>query len=629
MENISNRTPKLQKRSAPRVGSELQFKSVQTLQEYQSVLAFLNRIYLEAGKIDESGTVGDPNFFGNPNYQTFSFHKSDEIVATVSYHIPNAHSFLECVDKGLGFYPEKLPKKETVIEIIRLAIKKDFRGSDVMVLVMQKALQLMAENNRSHVLINSDMKLEDKYRKMGYVSTGYEFESKKTKSGLLKIMSLKLKTFGVYGLSPNPLRWNLLMSSAIPTIIENPTIQMSWAQKFVFFCHRTIQPMLAPLKNYVWQKSGQLDRSSKIVKKLFSDVGITVGRENTNDIQVHDNNFYSTLLGWGSLGLGESYMKGMWDSDKLDEIMFKMFRNGFSAKLRRHPRVWLHALRARLNNQGNRKGALEGVTRHYDLGNDLFKAMLDPRMIYTCAYWKNAENLEQAQERKLELICKKLDLKPGMTLLDIGCGWGGLARYAAENFGVKVTGVTLSKEQLDFAKMECISLPVDFRFQDYRDVNEKFDRIASIGMFEAVCSENYRTFMEVAHKNLKDDGIFLLHTVGRKKSVVRGNDPWIRKYIFPNTQVPSAAQIGKSIDGLFVVEDWENLSVNYEKTLLAWFENFDRNWPALSEKYGPTFYRMWKYYLLTYSGIFRARGLQLWQIALTKEGILGGYHWRK
>jgi cyclopropane-fatty-acyl-phospholipid synthase len=262
--------------------------------------------------------------------------------------------------------------------------------------------------------------------------------------------------------------------------------------------------------------------------------------------------------------------------------------------------------------------------KHYDLGNRLFEAMLDSRMNYTCGYWKNAKNLDEAQLHKLELTCQKLLLKPGMRMLDIGCGFGALAKYAAENYGVKVVGVTISKEQRDYAQQNCAGLPVEIRFQDYRDVNEKFDRIASLGMFEHVGHLNYRTYMNVANKCLSDDGIFLLHTIGSKVSSV-ASDEWISKYIFPNGMLPSIPQIGNAAEGLFVMEDWHNFGADYDKTLMAWYANFNHHWDQLKSYYDERFYRMWKYYLLSCAGLFRARYTQLWQIVFTKQGILGGY----
>jgi cyclopropane-fatty-acyl-phospholipid synthase len=284
---------------------------------------------------------------------------------------------------------------------------------------------------------------------------------------------------------------------------------------------------------------------------------------------------------------------------------------------------FFHAL-SNIFNKQTVEGALEVGERHYDIGNDLYRAMLDKRMVYSCGYWRHAENLDEAQEHKLDLICRKLKLKHGDKVLDIGCGWGSFAKYAAEKYGAHVTGVTISKEQVTLAKELCKSLPVDIQFLDYRKISGKFDAIVSVGMFEHVGHKNYRTFMEVAAEHLKDDGLFLLHTIGGNFSGI-DVDPWTDKYIFPNGILPNIQNIGRSVEDIFVVEDWHNFSIDYEKTLIAWRANFEKAWPDLSKKYSPKFYRMWSYYLQCYTGAFCARENQLWQIVLSKGGLLGGY----
>jgi cyclopropane-fatty-acyl-phospholipid synthase len=246
-------------------------------------------------------------------------------------------------------------------------------------------------------------------------------------------------------------------------------------------------------------------------------------------------------------------------------------------------------------------------------------------MSYSCGYWKNAENLHQAQIAKMELIGKKLKLKPGMKVLDIGCGWGGLCKYLAENFGVEVVGCTISVEQGQLAREACAGLPVEIRLSDYRDIDEKFDRIVSVGMFEHVGTSNYRTFFKVANRCLKDDGIFLLHSIGVSHQFVPLIEPWFHKYIFPNGILPYHTEVPENIDGLFIVEDWHNFGPDYTKTLRAWKSNFQKNWPKIEHKAGDKFYRMWNYYLGVSAAAFRARKYQLWQIVLSKNGIQGGY----
>ncbi|MBS0359385.1 MAG: cyclopropane fatty acyl phospholipid synthase [Proteobacteria bacterium] len=361
-----------------------------------------------------------------------------------------------------------------------------------------------------------------------------------------------------------------------------------------------------------------------IVTELLNTAGIQVNGPNPYDIQVNNDNFYTRILNEGALGLGESYMDHWWDCKKPDQFIERVLRANLEDKIKTNKLWLLKTILLKIFNLQTKKRAFQVGEKHYDLGNDLFKRMLDSRMVYTCGYWKNADNLEDAQVNKLELTCKKLMLEPGMRLLDIGCGWGSMAKYAAENFGVHVVGITISKEQAEYAKENCKGLPVEIRLQDYRDVNEKFDRIVSLGMFEHVGHLNYRTYMQVAHRCLTDDGIFLLHTIGDNISGVTTNE-WIAKYIFPNGLLPSITQIGKASEKLLVMEDWHNFGADYDKTLMAWHENFIQHWNELKDNYNDRFYRMWNYYLLSCAGSFRARYTQLWQIVFSKHGLMGGY----
>jgi len=369
----------------------------------------------------------------------------------------------------------------------------------------------------------------------------------------------------------------------------------------------------------------------EIVKSLLSSAGVIVNGPGDADIQIKNNDFYKRVLREGSLGLGESYMDGWWEVKKLDEFIYRVLNSSLEEKVKT-VNTFVQLLGVLLLNPGKKSKAFEVGERHYDLGNDLFQKMLDKRMVYSCGYWKDAQNLNESQEAKFDLICRKLNLKSGMKVLDIGCGWGGFCRYAAENYGVEILGVTVSKEQVEFASDYCKGLNVKINLIDYRDLNSLktakndllFDRIVSVGMFEHVGFKNYKTYMQVAHNHLKEDGLFLLHTIGNNKSV-KANEPWSEKYIFPNSHLPSIKQIGGAIENLFVMEDWHNFGAYYDKTLMAWFENFDRNWDELSSNYDERFYRMWKYYLLSSAGSFRARNVQLWQIVLSKKGVHTGY----
>lgn len=368
------------------------------------------------------------------------------------------------------------------------------------------------------------------------------------------------------------------------------------------------------------------EKLKKMASELLSLADIEINGQDPWDIQVHDDRFYGRVLGEGSVGLGESYMDGWWSCGKLDEFFYRVLRSQVDQKIKNDWEFMAKAAWAWLFNMQSKRRAFKVGEEHYDTGNDLYKKMLDDRMVYTCAYWGGCKDLNGAQEAKLKLTCEKLELKPGMRILDIGCGWGSLMKYAAENYGVEAVGVTVSKEQAALGEEACKGLPIEFRLQDYREINEKFDRVVSLGMFEHVGSKNYREYMKVANRCLKDGGLFLLHTFGNNKSV-RMCDPWFDKYIFPGGMVPSIKQVGKAAENLFVMEDWHNFGESYDLTLMAWHKNFVASWPEISKnkKYTERFYKMWEYYLLSLAGSFRARRIQLWQIVFSKDGVVGGY----
>jgi cyclopropane-fatty-acyl-phospholipid synthase len=364
-------------------------------------------------------------------------------------------------------------------------------------------------------------------------------------------------------------------------------------------------------------------RRRQVAEAILDKADIQINGSQSWDIQIHDSRFYQRVLSEGSLGLGESYMDGWWDVEQLDEFFFRLLRIDLSAVEMPLQRK-LTYLKDRLINRQSKGRAVIVGEKHYDRGNDLFQVMLDRRMTYTGAYWKNAKTLDEAQEAKLDLTCRKLGLKAGQTVLDIGCGWGSFLKYAAEHYGVSGVGVTVSQEQVALGSEMCAGLPVEIRLQDYRDVTGRFDHVVSLGMFEHVGPKNHRRFFEIARDRLKDSGLFLLHTIGNPYSDTT-TDPWTEKYIFPNSVVPSIEQIGKATERLFVVEDWHNFGPHYDPTLMAWWANFDAGWDQLRPRYGDTFYRMWKFFLLSGAGSFRSRKSQLWQIVLSKKGLIGGY----
>jgi cyclopropane-fatty-acyl-phospholipid synthase len=359
-------------------------------------------------------------------------------------------------------------------------------------------------------------------------------------------------------------------------------------------------------------------------QRLVEPTDIRINGDRPWDVQVHDDRLYQRVLAQGTLGLGEAYMDGWWDCEALDQMVARAQQSDVGRRLVA-PTLMLRVAHAKLTNLQSKRRAFQIGERHYDIGNDLYECMLDARMIYSCAYWRGAETLDEAQEAKLELIKDKLLLEPGMRVLDIGCGWGGTARFLAERAGCEVVGVTVSREQAQLARQRCAGLPVEVRLQDYREIDEPFDRIYSIGMFEHVGVKNYTTYFDVVRRCLRDrQGVSLLHTIGGLRSRHQ-TDPWIEKYIFPNSMLPSMSQISKAAESRMVIEDVHNFGADYDRTLLEWHANIERGWAQLSDRYDTRFRRMWSWYLLSSAGSFRARKLQLWQVVLSPEGVPGGY----
>lgn len=362
-----------------------------------------------------------------------------------------------------------------------------------------------------------------------------------------------------------------------------------------------------------------LHKTRTIIEKVLEKTGVRVNGPQPWDIQVKDKRFYACVAKDGSLGLGESYMAGWWDCARIDEFICRLLKGNVEREIRGNLSDLLLFLSARFFNLQKPGRAYFNARSHYDLGNDLFFSFLDSKKQYSCGYFQDTDDLEEAQEKKLDLICRKIDLKTDDHILDIGCGWGGFARYAAEHYGCRVTAVNISEEQIQYARKHCQGFPVEIVEKDYRDIQGSFDKIVSVGMFEHVGIKNYRTFMEVVHRCLKEDGIFLLHTIGGNTSQFNC-DPWINRYIFPNGMIPSIAQIGKAVEGLFVIEDIHNIGPHYSKTLKAWNERFQGAWKSLNGRYDERFKRMWEYYLLSCAGAFSARHIHVWQILMTREG---------
>jgi cyclopropane-fatty-acyl-phospholipid synthase len=367
-----------------------------------------------------------------------------------------------------------------------------------------------------------------------------------------------------------------------------------------------------------------MDKSEKTIRKLLELTDVQINGDRDFDIRVNDSRFYDRVLAEGVTGLGEAYMDGLWDCEALEVLFDKLIRADLESKVQ-PIRMIIPLIRAQIVNRQKRERAFDIGKQHYDIGNDLYQIMLDKRMTYTCGYWKDATDLDSAQEAKLDLVCRKIGLQPGMKVLDIGCGWGSFARFAAENYQASVVGITVSREQIALGSELCEGLDVDLRYQDYRDVDENFDRIVSLGMFEHVGTRNYRTYMKLVERCLADDGIFLLHTIGANTRRT-SRDSWTDKYIFPGGELPVPRQVMKATEGLFVMEDWHNFRPYYDRTLLAWMKNVDNNIEAIRALgYDERFYRMWRYFLRTAAGSFRSGRSQLWQIVFTKPTFAEDY----
>ncbi|MFN2331163.1 MAG: cyclopropane fatty acyl phospholipid synthase [Halomonas sp.] len=359
-------------------------------------------------------------------------------------------------------------------------------------------------------------------------------------------------------------------------------------------------------------------RARHIVEQLLKDSGVALNGNAPQDLRVYHPDFFSRLLQQGTLGLGEAYMDGWWECDRIDEMTCRLLLHGLGDRAHTPSERLMYRLQAGFINLQSKARAFIVGEAHYDLGNDLFERMLDPTMCYSCGYWKQASTLHEAQQAKLELACRKLELEPGMRVLDIGCGWGSFAEHAAHHHGVEVTGITISREQAELARQRCRNLPVTIELKDYRDLEGRYDRIVSIGMFEHVGHRNYPTYFETVAQQLAPEGLFLLHTIGSNRSEISA-DPWINKYIFPNGVLPSAMHIARTSEDHLLLEDWQNFGPDYDPTLMAWLENFDTHWNEVAANYNEHTRRMFRYYLAVCAGAFRARHLQLWQVVFSRD----------
>lgn len=363
--------------------------------------------------------------------------------------------------------------------------------------------------------------------------------------------------------------------------------------------------------------------AESLFRDLLAKAGITINGSSPWDLQIRDPRAYERMLRQGSIGFGEAFVEGWLDCERVDQMMERVERAELARKI--DPKIaLLEALKVRLRPFGSRNRSFEIGKKHYDIGNDLFEVMLDSRMIYSCGYWQRAASLEAAQQDKLELICRKLQLKPGLRVLDVGCGWGGFARYAAEHYSVEVVGISVSAHQIELGQRLAGGLPIELRYMDYRDVRGTFDRIVSVEMFEHVGRRYYSAFFDMCHRCLRPSGLLLLHTTGQLRP--EPINPWYDKYILPGVEFATVSNLIHSVPPDLVLEDlqtWEG--AHYDKTLMSWFEKFEAGWDRLKHHYDNAFYRSWKLYLQGSAGAFRAERLRVWQLVFSKGGIPGGY----
>lgn len=358
--------------------------------------------------------------------------------------------------------------------------------------------------------------------------------------------------------------------------------------------------------------------SKDVAIKILMAAGIPLDSDEPWSIHVHNEKVWDRVISQKQLGFAESYMEGWWDCQSLDLMLTKLISKDPLKFLRPSPALVYHVTRSYLRNNQTKHRAATNAKHHYNIGNDLYLRMLGSEMVYSCGYWKSAEDVEQAQQAKFDLICRKLELLPGMKLLDIGSGWGGFLRYAVKNYGVEATGISPADNQITWAKEKSEGLGIEFIQQDYRDLEGEFDRIVSIGMMEHVGPKNYGTFFAKCDELLVCDGRMLHHTIASNLTK-QVTDPFFDRYIFPGGVLPSLAQISRATEKLFVLEDLHNFGPDYDRTLMEWYQNISSRWGEIKH-YDERFRRMWEYYLLSSAAGFRAGNLQLLQCVFQRVG---------
>ena len=363
--------------------------------------------------------------------------------------------------------------------------------------------------------------------------------------------------------------------------------------------------------------------SKDVAARILDAAGIPINGSEPWSFQVHNEKLWDRVISQRQLGFAESYMDGWWDCDQLDVALTKLLSINVLKLLKPSPALAFHVAKSNLLNNQTKRRAAQNAKHHYNIGNDLYSRMLDEEMVYSCAYWNNAQTLAEAQQAKFDLICRKLELKPGMRLLDIGSGWGGFLRFATKNYGVIATGISPAENQINLAREKSEGLGITFKQQDYRDLTGEFDRIVSIGMMEHVGPKNYKAFFAKCDELLTKDGRMLHHTIGSNVSK-NTTDPFFDRYIFPGGVLPSLAQIARATENTFIIEDVHNFGPYYDLTLLEWHKNISSRWQEIPQ-YDQRFQRMWNYYLLASAAGFRAGNLQLFQVVFQRVGARPTY----
>lgn len=334
------------------------------------------------------------------------------------------------------------------------------------------------------------------------------------------------------------------------------------------------------------------------------------------DPQIKDERFYRTVLLRGSVGLGDAYLNGWWECADISGFILRIIKSGIHLRV---PRVdiFLRRLRFGLIDAQNRIRSKRVAELHYDEDPYIFEVMLGSTNSYTCARWKGVITLDAAQQQKMDLLCKKAGLSSGMTVLDIGSGWGGFLAYAAERYQVRGIGLTISKTQLDYARKRYGNLPVEFRLQDYRDFVGGVDAVVSICVIEHVGSDHYREYFQKVRETLtREDGFFAMQCILACDTQAR-MDPWTEKHIFPNGILPTLERIENAVEGILHIVDREFFRDDYVRTFSAWYENLVRNKNAIIARCGVRYFRKYEYYLCLYIAGFGSGRIDVGQFVLS------------